>query len=549
MSATQDLHDRVLAGQLVSGLGFQTTDTDLEALRDLVRDLPIPRDESGKQSRPLRIIEVGSWVGESAMAMIEACQNRVGTTVDGGPGQPEQCCNEPIAVEIYCVDAWSRAIATGLEPIIDSVQGSDGLYGLFLRNVQPYLAHPTQRIIPIRLPSFTASGLFKPGFADLVWIDGDHSPSAVAMDIEAWQPIVRPLGTLCGHDYDEVNQTVDAKLADREVLETGESIWYCQMGGQTRGAGEHAVTIDTVLAEMGPRPTRKRNVLLVQPLYDRGACDAGARDQYNAHRASRSGKYHVLMPGILQGSLLGFVCNHLWALGLYGYERGQVDDWAMQHADVEPPDGWLDLMMAERDRVGADILAAAIPLKDNSGDTSTALSNPRDPWTVTKLSMRQIAMLPETFSIDDLPLEGHPELAGTQLLINTGLMVVKLGDWALKIKGALNNQSHSGELATCFTVYDRIIRTQGPDGLGQYTCQTMSEDWNFARMANALGLKVFCTSKPFITHYGRQGFTNATHRNRFAPVGALSPEQRAAIEQANQELAAEAPHREVLAPA
>lgn len=42
--------------------------------------------------------------------------------------------------------------------------------------------------------------LWKGGF-DAVYLDADHSYSAVVADIEAWLPLVRSGGILCGHDF------------------------------------------------------------------------------------------------------------------------------------------------------------------------------------------------------------------------------------------------------------------------------------------------------------------------------------------------------------
>eukprot|EP00927_Polykrikos_kofoidii_P022625 TRINITY_DN21060_c0_g1_i1.p1 TRINITY_DN21060_c0_g1~~TRINITY_DN21060_c0_g1_i1.p1 ORF type:complete len:529 (+),score=77.66 TRINITY_DN21060_c0_g1_i1:184-1587(+) len=51
-----------------------------------------------------------------------------------------------------------------------------------------------------RLPSVVAAARFPLQSLDLVFIDGDHRREAVAIDIRAWLPRVRPGGLLVGHD-------------------------------------------------------------------------------------------------------------------------------------------------------------------------------------------------------------------------------------------------------------------------------------------------------------------------------------------------------------
>jgi len=86
---------------------------------------------------------------------------------------------------------------------------------------------------PGREPS-TAARLFEAGTVDFVFIDAGHTREAVAADIAAWLPKVRPGGRIAGHDYAPewpgVVQAVDECLGGKAALFPGtRSCWHLQL--------------------------------------------------------------------------------------------------------------------------------------------------------------------------------------------------------------------------------------------------------------------------------------------------------------------------------
>jgi SAM-dependent methyltransferase len=217
------------------------------------------------------------------------------------------------------------------------------------------------------------------------------------------------------------------------------------------------------------------SVMLAMPGY--GELTAGAaRGFWRATRRPDDQVYYAYR----EGSLLAANFNSLWcdALNL-GPER-----FAMQHADIEPEDYWLDTLDEERERLGLDILGVHVPIKDNRGVTSTALARPDgDNWRpLCRLSMTDIHRMPETFTSEDI---GHP------ILLNTGLWVCRFDPaWARKVR---------------FTINDRIIIDQAT---GKYAAQCEPEDWYFSRLLHELGLKIGVTRKIKLTHRGPYKFVN-----------------------------------------
>jgi hypothetical protein len=192
----------------------------------------------------------------------------------------------------------------------------------------------------------------------------------------------------------------------------------------------------------------------------------------------------------VEGSLLAQGFNALWCTALNMRLSGErCDYFAMLHADVEPADGWLDVLTGEMEARNLDLLSAVVPIKDGHGLTSTALARPDgDTWgALCRLSMREVYDLPETFTSEDT---GHP------LLVNTGCWVCRFDpEWARKVH---------------FRINDRIVFNKA---LGLYQAQVEPEDWYFSRLCHELGLRIGATRKVRLDHAGRVHYPN-TH-----PVG------------------------------
>lgn len=185
------------------------------------------------------------------------------------------------------------------------------------------------------------------------------------------------------------------------------------------------------------------------------------------------------------GSLLAQNFNSQWCSALNERHQGnRLDYFAMIHADIEPEDWWLDTLIAELEERDLDVLGVAVPIKDQKGLTSIALAHESgDPWRIKqRLSMKEIHRLPETFTSEDV---GHP------ILLNTGLWVCRLGDWAKQVH---------------FTINDRI---SFDTRLNQYVPQVEPEDWYFSRLCHELGLRIGCTRKVRLNHFGNMSFSNA----------------------------------------
>jgi hypothetical protein len=151
-----------------------------------------------ERTRPKVIIEVGTWLGASAIHMAGICrQLGLGTT-------------------IYCVDTWLGAqefwTDSAGEKTHDLRQrhGYPQVYFDFLANV---VQHDCQdMIVPVPNTSFIGSIILKKRhvLAELIYIDGSHAYEDVKADIAAYNNLLAPGGVLFGDDYtwDEVRRAV-----------------------------------------------------------------------------------------------------------------------------------------------------------------------------------------------------------------------------------------------------------------------------------------------------------------------------------------------------
>lgn len=183
------------------------------------------------------------------------------------------------------------------------------------------------------------------------------------------------------------------------------------------------------------------------------------------------------------------------------HERG-FTHFAMMHADQAPPPGWLDVLLDEMERVGADVISAAIAIKDTRGLVSTGERDPASGairrYTLTEIHSERF---PETFSAADV-------CPGLELMVNTGLWLWRCSDAMDDFPG--------------FSITDAIVTCTD----GKKRAMVMPEDWAFSSWAHQRGLRVFATRKLKVVHYGGTGFANDRPWGEWqTDHGDLSPEQ------------------------
>lgn len=177
----------------IEDFGMRTPQIDIDAACALVRCV---KEKFGY----CRVIEVGSWTGRMALAMVEVGADRVD-----------------------CIDTWAGTDDPADQTFeAEAKHGKDAIWRAFQSNCNGWLG---TKIHGFRGKSLDIAATWPAeAIAELLFIDADHRYESVLADIKAWERFVRVGGIVAGHDYEEGWPGVV-----RAVNETG----GCEKGGNS----------------------------------------------------------------------------------------------------------------------------------------------------------------------------------------------------------------------------------------------------------------------------------------------------------------------------
>lgn len=173
-----------------------TSPEDLAHLSEKIKEEALP---IGLNDRKMVVVELGSWVGDSCLAMLDA----IGEVAD---------------VEMHCVDHWK-----GGNHVQREAAEQHDAYDQFCRNIGERLGSV---VFPHRMSTLAGAQWWADNGAkpiDFLFIDADHSYESCLADIKAWLPFMRDQGVICGHDYNSLFPGV--KQAVHEVFGWGVSVF------------------------------------------------------------------------------------------------------------------------------------------------------------------------------------------------------------------------------------------------------------------------------------------------------------------------------------
>ena len=153
-----------------------------------------------RPTKEMRIIEIGSYIGESTMIFADRFK-------------------EVVSVDPYINDYDLEDAACSFAPF-------DKVYEQFVRNT---LSVPN--IKSIRETSQNAFSILKDQQWDMVYIDGLHTLEGVSYDIAHYKTIIKPGGFVCGHDYGwgNVRHAIGQLLDDKVDATFKDASWAKQI--------------------------------------------------------------------------------------------------------------------------------------------------------------------------------------------------------------------------------------------------------------------------------------------------------------------------------
>lgn len=170
------------------------------------------------KTKPKIIIEVGSWMGQSATTMAKACKSM---------GMND--------TTVLCIDTWLGSKEHWRDPnLVGHLELKNGypqFYSRFMTNVVN--SGVSDMVVPIPMPSQIGASYLK-DFSDsfkseLIYIDGSHDAKDVFDDLEAFWPLVKNEGIIFGDDWswDQVSGAVKAFCAEKGVIYSANSVnWF-----------------------------------------------------------------------------------------------------------------------------------------------------------------------------------------------------------------------------------------------------------------------------------------------------------------------------------
>jgi predicted O-methyltransferase YrrM len=152
-----------------------------------------------RENQPYKILEIGSWAGGSTITWCNAIQSFNKERGFVVCVDPWECYVDDINSDFVVYKTMHDALKSG------------NIFNLFLHNIRSSGFNSLVKVM--KGQSRDILPLLKPESFDLVFVDGAHDYTNVALDLKNAAPLVRNGGILCGDDLELQVTEVDMKNA------------------------------------------------------------------------------------------------------------------------------------------------------------------------------------------------------------------------------------------------------------------------------------------------------------------------------------------------
>lgn len=160
---------------------------------------------------------IDGWMSSEELTWLaeQATQHKVIVELGSYKGRSTRVLGDHTPGIVIAIDDW-RGCGEGEET-------PEELYEQFEANLLDLIL--TDKVIPKKQDHLSLTAETIP---DMVFIDGDHSCSAVTQDIKNWYSVLKEGGLLCGHDsgFEGVRQAIDEMFPKLYTLVKATTIWY-----------------------------------------------------------------------------------------------------------------------------------------------------------------------------------------------------------------------------------------------------------------------------------------------------------------------------------
>lgn len=213
------------------GIGLSTPQHDLDALEGLAHHAVL----AANCTQPF-LLEVGSWCGESALAIATGCLWAAEELlyinprshlfcVDHFQGSPHDFSGD---VAQYTGPMPERLCQVAATQINRDPRICCEICRYASTEAVPWVA---KRILELAPPD--RLGEDGRPLLDFIYLDAGHTYDEVLLDLRTWVPLLRPGGILCGHDYwkvfpgviEAVDEFCHRELGVAPLLLDGTAVW------------------------------------------------------------------------------------------------------------------------------------------------------------------------------------------------------------------------------------------------------------------------------------------------------------------------------------